>query len=76
MNRDRARQPWPVNDEETITITGAWPEPNSETVTRRNPPGIEADVDPEEVDESLRRMRRRLMPDEEDGGWDTESAPR
>lgn len=62
-NDRRAREDWPVNDDETITIGGAWPEPNAETIVPTTEP--DSGLTPEEVDKSLREVRRLLSPDDE-----------
>ncbi len=63
--RARSRDPWPDEDDETITIGGAWPEASGETIVPETHPGVDMTVDPALLDESLRKMRRLLSPDEE-----------
>jgi hypothetical protein len=63
--RARSRVPWPGEDDETITIRGAWPEANEETIVPTTHPGVDLTVDPATLDESLREMRRLLSPDQE-----------
>ena len=66
-NDQRAKaNPWPVNDDETITITAsAGQKSNDETIVPTTRPVSDLTVDPEMLDESLRKIRRLLSPDEE-----------
>jgi hypothetical protein len=64
-NDARARAKWPVNDDETITITGAWPSASAETIVPTTHPDPDLNISPEELDKSLREVRRLLSPDED-----------
>ncbi|PHQ35139.1 TraM recognition domain-containing protein [Rhodopirellula bahusiensis] len=60
----RSRAAWPENQGETISIGGAWPGGNENTIAPTTHPEIDLTVDPANLDEALRKIHQKLTGDD------------